>query len=132
MIHFLIFKDKSISEKTEFSKIEKIDLQDSNLIEEIKKNYEPMSDGYIYEISDNETVFYNDELKNIRFSLSDSSKILERWIYQINLDILEYQNYDKNISFIYTNNQINCIKGVCNDAENIVLKFFQTLSKTLK
>lgn len=57
----------------------------------------------------------------------------EIYTYNLNLNIFSYSNYQKAINFEIVNNNVNCIKGNCENAEKIYEEFYKNyVEKYLK
>ncbi len=128
-------REKTVKESNSTYSENNLLLHDEYIISQIKAKYKNDELGYFFTINDKplkKTITYDEDVSSIRIIAEDKEKILERWIYQLNNHILEYQSYENNESFIFENDNITCLTEFCNNSEEKIKKFYQYISLSLK
>ena len=79
------------------------------IVNKIKETYKLENSIYSYKIEDKEKnlkIFYDDNLKIINLTIENSKEeIIEKWSYKIDIDIINYDNYIENKSYVFSDNK---------------------------
>lgn len=129
------FREKEIGTKMPNNNKFDFDVQDKYFIDKIKSKYEKREDGYFMTLIDDKFIkyfYYNDSLNNISLTINTEDRILENWIYQINSNRLEYNNIEKEVTFIYEDDKFKCLTDNCEKENEIIQTFYSELLSSLK
>ena len=121
--------------KSDIKNTENIDINDSDLLKNIKNCYILYNTNYIYTKNDNEIstkIIYYSKTNTIKITIFSSNNILENWIYEISDDVLDYYDYTENVSYLFENGKSTCKNCNKDKLKKIIDKFYNILSESFQ